>query len=358
MLLYRQLPERTRAAIRLAMAVLLIVPTSFTVSTVAWTGFKGDPAMWLRFHLCTVVHFAAYIAVFFPAVSWIRARWPKPSCRRVPVVIALSCIATGAAVAICFWTGLDNRDPQMLYPRFLVYGLSFAPVLLLVERIWDNLGEARREIEYRALAQERERRTAAEARWNSLESRLHPHFVFNSLASIRELLHTDTRKADVMIQRFAELLRFSLDAPRHPLIALREEIRMVRGYLEIEQMRLGSRLVWKIESDSASDTVAVPSLCLLTLVENAIKHSISPRRAGGSVMVQARVENGFLQLKVADDGSGFSGTQLPAGHGLDLLTERLRLLYGKAAVFEVRRGSPGSLVELRFPIATGQHAVA
>ncbi|MFN0062285.1 MAG: sensor histidine kinase [Myxococcaceae bacterium] len=236
-----------------------------------------------------------------------------------------------------------------MFSKTIVFGLALTPVLLTVESIWDRLGEARREVVRRAVIEERERRSAAEARWNSLESRLHPHFVFNTLASIRELLHRDVGRADQMIQRFAELLRFSLDAPHNPLIPLAEEIRMVKGYLDIEQMRLGARLTWGAQCDPAAEQAKIPSLCLLTVVENAIKHGISPRRIGGRVMIEARMEGDFLRLSVADDGPGFKSANLPPGHGLDLLRERLMLLYGGGAMLNIIPQHPGVAVEILLP---------
>jgi signal transduction histidine kinase len=349
MAVWQDIPERVRSGFRFAGMTLLIGPACFTLAIWSIGGFMPDAWLLLLTYANMVVHFCCYILLFFPAISWFRARPQLSLPLRVAVCVALSIAAASLAVGIGAWTGLDERPVRILLPRMLTYGLVFSPVLLLIEHIWDSLGEARRESEQRTLAHERERRAAAEARWNSLESRLHPHFVFNTLASIRELLHQDSRRADFMIQRFAELLRFSLDAPHHPLISLDEELGMVRGYLEIEQMRLGDRLTWQVDADGAASSVKVLSQCVLTLVENAIKHAISTRRAGGSVTVSARIENELLRLEVADDGSGFAGTNLPPGHGLNLLRERLLQVYGGGATLRVKARQPGVSVEILLP---------
>lgn len=349
MVQWQQFPDRFRTGIRFALAAILIGPTAFTL--VGWAA--GDFRMGLGEVVyngsVTTVHFFSYVLLFFPAVAWSRSRPPLPLLVRGIGYLGLSVVATALAIFACYFTGLDQDDPSYMFKKTIVFGLVLGPVILLFESIWDRLGQTRKEVEQRAFAEERARRSAAEARWNSLESRLHPHFVFNTLASIRELLHQDARRADLMIQRFAELLRFSLDAPQNPLIPLEEELRMVTGYLEIEQMRLGVRLTWSVEADPVALPVKIPSLCLLTLVENTIKHAISARRAGGRVSVTARVEGESLRLEVADDGPGFAPDNLPAGHGLNLLGERLLLVYGGGATLRVIARHPGVAVEILLP---------
>ena len=346
---WQELPDRVRAGIRFAMATIIIGPTTFTL--VGWAA--GDFRLSLRAALwdasTTTVHFVVYALLFFPAGAWARSRGPLPLAVRGLGYLVLSLVATTLAVVTCYVTGLDPDDPWYMFRKTIVFGLVLAPVLLLVESIWDRLGQTRLEVEERVLGEERARRAAAEARWNSLESRLHPHFVFNTLASIRELLHHDPRRADLMIQCFSELLRFSLDAPHNPLILLEEELRMVTRYLEIEQMRLGARLAWSIDADHAAAALKVPSLCLLTLVENAIKHAIAARRVGGRVSVTARIQGESLQLEVADDGPGFADNNLPPGHGLNLLRERLLLVYGGGATLRVTARHPGVAVEILLP---------
>lgn len=348
---WQPLPDRVRAGIRFALATVVIGPTTITLFGWAASDFQSSLREIFWDGSETTVHFIFYALLFFPAVAWARSR-QKPFSLAIRGLgyLGLSCVATALAVVICYTTGLDPDDPWYMFRKTIVFGLVLAPVLLLVEGIWDRLVQTRQEVEKRVLGEERARRAAAEARWNSLESRLHPHFVFNTLASIRELLHHDARRADLMIQRFAELLRFSLDAPQNPLISLEEELRMVTGYLEIEQMRLGSRLTWSVDADPSAAPVKVPSLCLLTLVENAIKHAISARRVGGRVSVAAQIEGESLRLEVADDGPGFTGDNLPPGHGLNLLRERLLQVYGGGATFRVSERHPGAVVEILLPV--------
>ena len=351
MLSWQRIPERVRAGIRLAGAAILLGPAALTLRTWAAINFRLDGRMLLEAYLEITVHFIFYVLALFPFVTWVRThrRWRLGARAAACAVLAAS--AAFGAVGVCHWTGIHAAHFPMTYLRGATVGLLISLMLLLVEHLWDSLGEAQREVERRALEQDRAHRSAAEARWTSLESRLHPHFVFNTLASIRELLHRDTRHADLMIQRFAELLRFSLDAPQQPFLHLGEEMRMVTAYLEIEQMRLGSRLAWTIECDPAAAGLRIPSMSVLTLAENAIKHSVSPRRAGGRVDVSARFEGGrTIRLEVFDNGPGFAAEALPQGHGLSLLRERLALIYGGAAEMSVQRRPQGATVALVLPL--------
>jgi sensor histidine kinase YesM len=329
-------------------AALLIVPTTVTLNTWATLGRTiGAEQLW-QDHVATTLHVACYVMLFVPAIAWARSRGPLPLVTRAIGYFVLPVVATTLASSFLLSGACTDSYLQLLV-RTAVFGLVLCPVLLLAEFSWDRLSEARREAALHALGQERERRAAAEARWTSLESRLHPHFVFNTLASIRELLHRDPPHADRMIQRFADLLRFSLDAPQHRIIPLGEELRMVSAYLQIEQMRLGKRLRWKVEYDETLAHLSVPSLTILSLAENSIKHAIASRRGGGSLTIKAEQDATRLRIEVADDGPGFREDVLPTGHGLQLLRERLSLLYGSTAALTVKLNQPGATVEVLLP---------
>src|SRR5437667_6793156 len=128
------------------------------------------------------------------------------------------------------------------------------------------------------------------ARFSSLESRIHPHFLFNTLNSISALIREDPRKAERTVEQLSALLRYSLDTHTARLTTLRQEMRIVADYLEIETTRFGDRLRYTIDVPGAVEDLEVPPMAVQTLAENSIKHAVSPSRGGGDVRIRARIE--------------------------------------------------------------------
>jgi signal transduction histidine kinase len=175
---------------------------------------------------------------------------------------------------------------------------------------------------------------SAEARLASLEARVQPHFLFNTLNSIAALIHDDPKGAERMTGQLASLLRSSLDQ-RRAVVPLDDELRTVRDYLAIEQVRFGERLRWTLDVDPAAAGVGVPRLAIQTLVENAVKFAVTPRRGGGQITIRAAALDGRVHVRVEDDGPGFEATPLPEGHGLALLNDRLALLFGDSSALRI-----------------------
>jgi sensor histidine kinase YesM len=193
---------------------------------------------------------------------------------------------------------------------------------------------------------------ATEAQLASLESRIHPHFLFNTLNSISALIPVDPERAERLMERMAALLRFSLDAHARGLVPLDQEIKIVRDYLEIEQARLGSRLRYQVDAPDEIAGLRLPPLAVQTLIENSIKFAIAPERRGGEIRVLAQQTGGQLQIEVSDTGPGFSLASAGPGHGLDNLRNRLAILFGNAADLRVTRHNGWTTVRLLFPSST------
>jgi sensor histidine kinase YesM len=175
------------------------------------------------------------------------------------------------------------------------------------------------------------RRLAAEAQLASIESRVQPHFLFNTLNSIAALVHDDPDGAERMTGQLAALLRSALDSTSTPLVSLEEELRVVLAYLDIERVRFGDRLRYTVDPGDCL-TNAVPRMGIQTLVENSVKYSVSPQRSGAAIHVQAATVGGRLRISVEDDGPGFAPALRPDGHGLDLLARRLDMLFDNASI--------------------------
>ena len=184
----------------------------------------------------------------------------------------------------------------------------------------------------------------AQARLSSLESRLRPHFLFNTLNSIIALIPEDPKAAERVTERLAALLRYSLDSTQQSTVSLEQEVKIATDYLEIEKTRFGDRLHYSIDVPGHLMQAEVPPFSLQTLVENSVKYG------GGEVRVSAHNGNGRLLLRVWDSGNGFpEDAQLPAGHGLRNLKERLDALWGSNAAVEFPREDAGTTVQISLP---------
>jgi two-component system LytT family sensor kinase len=190
-----------------------------------------------------------------------------------------------------------------------------------------------------------------QAQLEALRSQLNPHFLFNALHSLSELVHTDPALAEKLIVRLGELLRQVLKSSTCQEVTLAEELEFIRGYVEIEQMRLGERLrvSWDIEAGALE--ARVPSLILQPLVENAVQHGIAAVAGLGLLAIAARRDAQFLLLEVRDNGPGLTQTSIDRqGIGLANTRARLQRLYGERHGFELQ-AADGLTVRVRIPVS-------
>lgn len=202
------------------------------------------------------------------------------------------------------------------------------------------------QLKQQQLERERAQKLALESRLGSLQSRLQPHFLFNTINSILSMIRDEPKGAEEMLQRLSRLLRYALDSQERSTVPLGDEMKLVSDYLEIERTRFGRRLTFSIDMDAAAMSCEVPPYALQTLVENSMKYAIAPRREGGRIDITVRKEEASLAITVSDDGPGFSHDDLTEGHGLDTLEKRLALLYGDAGWMTIEGGT----VRLRVPV--------
>jgi sensor histidine kinase YesM len=227
--------------------------------------------------------------------------------------------------------------------------LTFGIFTTVLESMRSRLNEATVALRTKERDEADAQRLAAEAQLASIESRVQPHFLFNTLNSIAALAHEDPAGAERMTGQLASLLRSALDSTATPLVTLEEELRVVRAYLDIERVRFGDRLRYTVDLAGGTARTPVPRMALQTLIENSVKYAVSPRREGGSIHLRAAGGNGRIRVTVEDDGPGFDGGNRPAGHGLDLLAGRLRMLFGDRASLVVDSREGYSSVTLDLP---------
>ncbi len=276
---------------------------------------------------------------------WLVWRFPIES-GRIPRRLAIHTLAVAAVIALRA-VYIYALDP-------FLHWYEGAPDFqdVLEQSVWNNFFQAwlfigvGHALVYSERAREREAQASrlvsqlAEARLEALSSRLNPHFLFNALNSIAELVHRDADAADRMIIGLSALLRSSLEQVAHSEVVLEDELRLLGHYLDIEKIRLGERL--RVEWEVAPEVrdALVPPLLLQPLVENAVRHGISRRLSPGSIRVRAQRQGGELQIEIRDDGSEANPAGSGFGIGLATTRDRLKALYGDGAQLDLRR-EPG-----------------
>jgi two-component system, LytTR family, sensor histidine kinase AlgZ len=269
----------------------------------------------------------------------------------ITVVVVVGCflvqvllMVIGVVVPQHFWREY-LATLRVSVPLAAVFGLG----AFLHATLRDRLQATEQALREKELAEQRAQKLAAEARLRSLESRIQPHFLFNTLNSISSLIATDPVRAEQIVGCLAVLLRTSLDASNRSLIPLGEELAMVQSYFDIERARLGDKLRGSVDVADALHEVRVPPMSVQALVENAVKHGITPQALSGEVHVAASAEGDSLRIEVCDSGLGFDLAVVPPGHGLDNLVERLNALFGDKARLNAFRRDGHSIVEMVFP---------
>jgi signal transduction histidine kinase len=315
-------------------------------------------------------------AFVFAGVTWALWRWIFPRlggrslATQVAIQVAVSCatfavlsllttevVATllGAPSLFGTPTGPERQftiTPEVRQMAARIYALlPILPTVLLAvigyHQYWHRILQL----------QDRERELselAATAQLAALRAQINPHFLFNSLNSIAQLIHSDPDKAEACVERLADLFRYILRRAEKEFVPLADELEMTQAYLDIERARFGDRLLVDTRIDPRSRHQLIPNLILQPLVENAVKHGLSLKMGAGTVSIATEVADGLLTLTVDDDGLGMAGPALARvyerGVGLRNLRDRLARLYGPGHLPEITSApGRGTRVRLRLP---------
>ena len=303
--------------------------------------------------------------VLTPIVLWLGRRFPlKHGSLRNSLTVHLF---TGAIIVLLQQSFDALTIPMLGYPTNAAgktYGEIYREFLLLNFHVnyliyWmtvtiQNLIGFYRQFRERELRAAQLEGQLAQARLQVLKNQLHPHFLFNTLNAISELIYDNQEAAELMVANLSDLLRLALDKNHVQEVALRQELEFLKKYLEIEQMRFDERL--QVKMSIAPDTLdsLVPNMILQPLVENSIKHGLTPLADGGIVEISAEKQNGNLRLRVADSGVGLKGKSLSEGVGLSNTRARLKQLYGSEHVLKISEKYGGLQVDLEIPFKTAK----
>ncbi|MEP6491178.1 MAG: sensor histidine kinase [bacterium] len=310
----------------------------------------------LTFAQRTIVSVAdgALMAALVPVALVSSRRYPIDGVhrfRRLAIHAAITFVSAAAWIVMLlvisrFVTGYAPAEPLVAYISWLTSNMfAYAALVASVHAL--SFQHKLRQRETQAI---RLQAQLSSARLEALKAQLHPHFLFNTLHTISELIHLDPAAADAMIIRLAQLLRLSIDMTGDQEVRLQHELDILANYLELHRMRYGERLSVTLDIDHTVLDAFVPPLLLQPLVENALRHGIEPRSAPGTVRVAASARDGRLTLVVADNGVGLP-VAFAEGVGLSNTRSRLRELYGDDHSFVVfPAGDGGTEARIEIPL--------
>ena len=289
-----------------------------------------------------------------------RAIWHFPVPQKILAVTVLTYLAAG------IWQFIKNAFNAILTGHVLGVDIGYFQGILTAGfyplLCWSGLYFG---IKYYQLFQEetakllRVSAMAHQAQLKMLRYQLNPHFLFNTLNAISTLiLESETRTANLMVNRLSNFLRYSLDSDPAQKVSLSQEVAAMKMYLEIEQVRFEDRLRVDIDIEPSAQQALVPSLILQPLVENAIKYAVAPSEEGGTIRLTAKVFAQELLLELSDDGPGITDPEHPpqskeGGVGLANTRDRLQELYAENHSFRLDNVAPHGLkASLRIPYET------
>lgn len=274
--------------------------------------------------------------------------------QRIVIILPVIYVSTmvGLVLTDSFLSFYDT-DFEVLSNQNKVFSLTISYIFGLgayfYVRYQDRLQKTKELLRQKELAEVKAKSLAVQAQFASLESRIHPHFLFNTMNSIAALIKENPVKAENMVEKLSALLRYSLDFRIGSLVSLEEELKITTDYLEIEAARFVDKLDYNFDVPSSLKTEKLPSFTLQTLVENVIKHVVSKRSDKTEIHVSAYNIDGNLKIEVCDNGPGFSESKLKTGHGLDTLRKRLDSIFDGKAELAVIKNPTGGKVLVKIP---------
>jgi len=321
-----------------ALALFFAVSTSLTYRS------TGRPANWRTNSTRALAEWWLW-ALLTPLVAWLARRCPLQG----PRIVRHAAVHLAAGAVIAVAKTFADRAVFAMLTGFWTYLL--VSTLALNFAIYLGIVAAAHGVEYYRRSRERDQLETrlAEARLQLLGMQLQPHFLFNTLNTIAEMVHEDPDKADAMIGGLSDLLRRTLELGSSPEITLEEELVLAERYLDIQRARFGDRLQVHVRTDAGARAARVPALLLQPLVENAIRHGLAQRRDAGRIEIDATSDHDALRIAVVDDGAG-PGSGGQERTGLGNTRARLHAIYGDAASLEMTPApGRGTRVDVRIP---------
>ena len=299
------------------------------------------------------------VALLTPPIFWIAARAPISAGNAVSRVVfyLAGFVPFVVSFAVIRWSLLPPWYPEtqqwgrrtfhalvgLTYTTFADELVVYLAIVIAGHAVVYFRRSQRQEVEQVEL-----REALTQSELHTLQMQIQPHFLFNTLNGISSLVHSDPAQAEQMILRLSSLLRRTLQQDGTDLVLLSEELRLAEDYLDIEGMRLGSRLAvrWQIEPETRN--VLVPQFMLQLLIENGVKHGVASIRGQGWIEITARRIRSKLRLEVKNSVGGEKNRGMGVGH--QNIRTRLALLYGTGAQLQFRRDESVATATLLLPV--------
>jgi hypothetical protein len=304
------------------------------------------------------------IALWVLTVFGVFEQWPRQLPRwmaRWALQVAMVAVTIPFFIAIVYWLTTPDGDPPFYKVPLRMQGYSALTMFFLLTAPWAALTAIFRQKDALArdqalkleLAQSELQRQGLESRMRLLQAQVQPHFLFNTLANVRELVEAGSPQAPAVLNNLIAYLRAVVPRLDDPMSTVEQELQLVRAYLEVMHMRMPDRLRFDIHADDAALKARCPPMTLLTLVENAVRHGIDPSEEGGHIEVRVVVEGERCRASVRDSGVGMGKSAGGLGTGLTTLRERLQLVFGDRARLRIDSIQPrGVVAEVVFPLAS------
>ena len=266
---------------------------------------------------------------------------------RIPrEVMQVAAIVAGSFIGTVVATILKNREVTTMFTERLAgvsitmgLGFGFGCVVVAMYILREKAARDRESLMRAEADRQKLEKNVLEARLALLQAQVEPHFLFNTLANVQHLVETDPPQAARVLDSLIRYLRAALPQMRESVTNLGREIDMARAFLEINRVRMGSRMTYSIDVPDSLKERAFPPMMLISLVENAVKHGVDPCCECGSITIRAAEAEGRLRVLVEDTGEGIKPKK-GGGVGLANIRERLKALYGPSARLVIEEREP------------------
>ena len=318
----------------------------FSVCGFAFLLFKPHLNPWMLLAIANLLGWSSMVTLLG---VWFNYRQIKSSRARMAGKIVVGMVlgaATGAGIdSLIFGHALVERmisiGPLVLKVA-LVCALAFIVMVGLVAS-WRNQAYEMMNAQLELDAErEKNARQQSEAQLHLMRAQIEPHFLFNTLGAVQQLAEQGAPRAAELTRNLIVFLRSSISEIRSERVTLQDEFRMIEAYLKVMQVRMAHRLTFELDLPEELKQIEVPSMMLLTLAENAIKHGLEPSIAGGKIEIKASREGSDVILEVKDNGVGLSDNP-GNGLGLQNVRDRLHLMFGERASFEIAENLEGGV---------------